>query len=76
MISELECVCNINGHEVLIELVNDASTYHILHNGDKTEVMTEDFINNILDNVNQIKDDYCGFELFKRVFSIYCAYLK
>lgn len=77
MTNKLECLCNINGREVLIEMVNDdTSTYHILHNGDKMEVVTEDFINSILDRVNQFKDEYCGFELFKRVFSLYCAYLK
>lgn len=76
MIKELECVCIINGREVLIEMVKNVhtSTYHILHNGDMKEHVTDEFVANILESVNQFKDEYRGFELFKRVFSVYCVY--
>ena len=72
----LRCECIIGGRNVLIELVNDESTYHILHDGDVKEMITEDFISNILSMVNQFKDDYKGIELIKRVFSVYCVYIE
>ena len=72
----LQCECIVDGRDVLIEMVKDVSTYHILHDGYMKEIVTEDFISNILSMVSQFKDDYKGIELIKRVFSVYCAYIE